>query len=260
MIQSLPKLIIGQSIESLLYAWRTQTKIIVKDPQYVFRHDPKLVEHDFSFMNAENPKQFYNNLTFALSITSLLVCPNNVSNFRETDGLVEIITKGNRKVKLEADEIIYFDKLIDQYDVYDFFDVREMSWTDVNIIEDKEEDFIHQINFYHSPRTDNNRSRDIVASSRMTQKQLLSPDWGQGIAMLKMLRMLKSAGVNGKYAWTRKDTRYYKRPKLEFYRRVVAQKCETKHTFKEIYEMKQEEGDPWKTLEKMRKREETSSG
>jgi len=257
-INSLPELIIGQSIESLLYAWRTQTKIIVKDSQYVFRHDPMLVEYDFSFMNAENPKQFYNNLTFALSVTSLLICPNNVSNFRETDGLVEIITKGNRKVKLEVDEVVYFDKLVDKYDVYDFFDVREMSWTDVDIIEDKEEDFVRQINFYNSPRTDNNRSRDIVAASRLTQKQLLSPDLSQGIAMIKILRMLKSAGVNGKYAWTRKETRYYKRPKLEFYRRIVSQRCETKHTFKEIYEMKQEEGDAWKMLETLRKREGTS--
>ena len=38
---------------------------------------------------------------------------------------------------------------------------------------------------------------------------------------------------------------------------TIKKKCEK---YKEIYEMKQEEGDPLKTLEKMRKREETSSG
>ena len=211
-------------------------------------------------MNAENPKQFYNNLTFALSVTSLLVCPNNVSNFRDTDGLVEIITKGNRKVKIQAAEVDYFDSLTEDFNVYDFFDVREMSWTDRSIVEDREDRFVYQINLYNSPRTDNNRSRDLVTASLMTQKELLSPDLGQGIVMLKVLRMLKSAGINGKYAWTRKDKRYYKRPKLEFYRRVASQVRQPRLAFKEVYEMKQEEGDAWKMLEKLRKREETSSG
>lgn len=253
----MPKLIIGQSLESLLYAWRTQTKIVVKDPEYVFRHDRNLLDYDFSFMNAENPKQLYNNLTFSLAFTSLLLCPDNVSNIRELDGEVNIITKGNRRVTLQADEILYFDKPTDHYNVYDFYDTREMSRTDVLMVTDPEEDFVYQINLYNSSRTDHNRSKDVVAASRMTLEQLLSADYGQGIAMLKILRMFKSEGVNGKFAWERKGTRYYKRPKLEFYRRVASPILSPKHSFDEVYNMKQQKEKPWKTLEILRKKEET---
>ena len=256
MIRKLPKLIIGQSLESLLYAWRTQTKIVVKDPEYVFRHDRNLLDYDFSFVNADNPKQLYNNLTFSLAATSLLLCPNNVSNIRESNGEVNIITKGNRRVILQTDNVLYFDKQTNLHNVYDFYDTREMSRTNASVLTDPEEDFVYQINLYNSPRASHNRSKDVVAASRMTMEQLLSADYGQGIVMLKILRMFKSEGINGKFAWERKGTRYYKRPKLEFYRRVTSPILEPKYSFNKVYNMKQQKENPWKTLEILRKKEE----
>jgi len=258
LIHKLPKLIIGQSLESLLYAWRTQTKIVVKDPEYIFRHDRNLLDYDFSFVNAENPKQLYNNLTFSLAFTSLLLCPDNVSNIRESAGEVNIITKGNRRVTLQVEEVLYFDNKTDSYNVYDFYDTREMSRTSVTALTDLEDDFVYQVNLYNSPRADHNRSKDVVAASRMTSEQLLSPDYGQGIAMLKILRMFKSGGINGKFAWERKGTRYYKRPKLEFYRRVTSPILQPKYSFNKVYNMKQQKEKPWKTLETLRRKEEIS--
>jgi hypothetical protein len=241
----------------MLYAWRTQTKIVVKNPEYVFRHDKKLMEYDLSFMNANNPKQLYDNLSFSLAVTSLLLCPGNVANVRESDGEVHIITKGNRKVSICPDEVLHFDKETSLCNVYDFYDTREMTRTDIRIISDLNEDFVYQINLYNSPRADHNRSKDVVAASRMTLEQLLSPDYGQGIAMLKILRMFKSEGIKGKFAWERKGRRYYKRPKLEFYRRVTSPILETKYSFDEVYKINQQKEKAWKTLETLRKKGET---
>jgi len=254
LIPKIPKLIVGRSLESLLYAWRTQTKIVVQHPEYVFRHDLKLLEYDFEFMNAANPKQLYNNLTFALGLTSLLIYPNKISNIRKYKKEVNIITSGNRKITLHVDEFDRFDKETEMFNVYDFFDTREMSSNDATILTDPDGDFIYQLNLYKTPRVEHNKTKDLVGSSRMNMKQLLSPDYGQGIAMLKMLRMLKSAGINGKFAWQRGDKRYYKRPKLEFYRRVTSQVLKPKYSFDEIYNMEQIREKPWKTLETLRKR------
>lgn len=251
------RLIIGCSIESLLYAWKTQTKIVVKEPEYVFRHDRRFEDVEMSFMNASNPKELYNNLVFALSLSSLMLCPNNIASIREEDASVNIITKGNRRLVVYPDEVIYFDKATDVFNVYDFFDTREMAFTDTKRIEDLSSDFIYQLDFYKTPRSFNSKTRDLVGSSRMTHEMLLSPDYGQGISMIKILRMLKSEGITGKFAWERKGKRYYKRPRIEFYRRVVSQSLETKYTLKDINEMKQQEGAPWKMLEKLRKREGT---
>jgi len=208
-------------------------------------------------MNASNPKELYNNLVFSLSITSLMLCPNNVATIREDTDSVNIITNGNRKFVVYPDEIVYFDEKQDVYNVYDFFDTREMTSTNVRIIEDPSDDFIYQLNLYKAPRSSNAKTRDMVGSSRMSKDMLLSPDYGQGISMLKILRMLKSEGINGKFAWERKGTRYYKRPKIEFYRRVVSQSLKPRYSLEKIYKMKQEEGTPWKTLERLRKREGT---
>jgi hypothetical protein len=252
-----PKLIVGRSLESLLYAWRTQTKIVVQDPEYVFRHDLRFSNYDLSFMNAENPKQLYNNLTFALGLTSLMICPNKISNIRKYNKEVNIITNGNRRVTLHVDEFVRFDEATKIFNVYDFFDTREMSANDTSMLTDPDEDFIYQLNRYKTPRVEHNRTKDLVGASRMTLEQLLSPDYGQGIAMLKILRMLKSAGINGKFAWQRKDKRYYKRPKIEFFKRVTSQVLKPIYSLEEIYNMKQMEEKPWKTLEMLRKRVET---
>jgi len=212
------------------------------------------LEYDFEFMNAANPKQLYNNLTFALGLTSLLIYPNKISNIRKYKKEVNIITSGNRKITLHVDEFDRFDKETEMFNVYDFFDTREMSSNDATILTDPDGDFIYQLNLYKTPRVEHNKTKDLVGSSRMNMKQLLSPDYGQGIAMLKMLRMLKSAGINGKFAWQRGDKRYYKRPKLEFYRRVTSQVLKPKYSFDEIYNMEQIREKPWKTLETLRKR------
>lgn len=250
----IPKLIIGRSLESLLYAWRTQTKIVVQDPEYVFRHDLKLLDYDFGFMNADDPKQLYNNLTFALGLTSLMICPNRISNIRKYKKEVNIITIGNKRVTLHVDELIRFDKETKIFNVYDFFDTREMSMNDSTMLIDPEDDFIYQLNLYKTPRVEHNKTKDLVGASRMSMDQLLSPDYGQGIAMIKILRMLKSAGINGKFAWQRKNKRYYKRPKIEFFRRVTSQSLRPKYSLEEIYNMEQAKEKPWKTLETLRKR------
>ena len=66
--------------------------------------------------------------------------------------------------------------------------------------------------------------------------------------------MLKAAGATGKFAMERKGKRYYKKPRIEFYRRVISRQLKPKFSLKKICNMKQEEGQAWKMLEKLRKR------
>jgi len=250
------KVIIGGSLESLLYAWRTQTPILIKDPHYVFRHDADLVGYDFSFIKATDPKELQKNLLFALSLTGLMICAGRVDNFRVDSGVIDVFTSGNKSVTIKTDEILRFDTPTGLYNVYDFFDVRQTSRHEVKQVLD-EDDFIHQITFYRTPRTARGDHFDAVGASRMTEKQLLSPDYGQGIAMIKMIRMLKEAGVNGPFAMEKKGKRYYKRIKLDFFKREACEVLETKYSFKEIYEMRQEEGEAWKTIETILRHKET---
>jgi len=85
----------------------------------------------------------------------------------------------------------------------------------------------------------------------------LKADYGQGMARLKTARIFKSEGLKGEYAWTNGDKKYYKSIKFDFAGREVLPRVEQKKTFKEVYEMKQIEGNPWKMWKKLISKEKT---
>ena len=242
-------IVIGRSLSCLLYCWRTQTKCLIKDPEYVFRFDKRYEGYDFSFVNATNPKQLWANLSFVLSLSSLMMFPNNVSSYRYDDNTLTVITKGNKRVETKFRNLQMFDKELDSLMVYDFFDVKELQPHNVDRMGD-ESQFLGQLDFYRFSGT----SRGLVGSSKMTQQQLLDPDLGQGIAKLKALRMIKNEGLVGKFSREHKGKKYYKRPKIEFHKRVVTPMVQSQLTFDEVYRMPQIKGEAWKMIETLKTR------
>lgn len=254
------RLVVGNSLEALLYAWRTQSKCLCVEPAYVFRFDKRLREYDFSLFNAYNPKHFQKNLLFTLSLTSLMLYPNNISSVRQEDDLtITVITKGNRLIRIDPDEVVFFDKETDMYDVYDFFNSREMTPHATSEIVDSDSDFVNRINFYNSPRVSNNIVRDMVTTSEMNYEQVIDPDYSPGIVKIKILRMMSNAGLKGNFNRQSGIKRYYKTPKIEFHKRIISQRPEPLYSFAEVYNMEQEQGEPWKILEMLRKPDETWS-
>jgi len=243
------KIIVGRSLSCLLYCWRNQKKCVIKDPAYIHRFDKCYEGLDFSFMNAENPKQLWANLSFAMSFSSLLMYPNRVQTIREEDDGVTIITKGNGKVFLYNNEISMFDKETDLFGVYDFFNAKDVRPHPMTRIED-DSDFVRQLDFH----TYNNNSKGIIAASKMTHKEVLDPDLSQGIVKLKVERMLNSNGFTGCLSRRYNGKDYYKRPKIEFHKRVVSNLIESKYDFEEIFNMKQIKGEAWKMIERLRVR------
>ena len=135
-----------------------------------------------------------------------------------------------------------------------------MTPTDIKTLEDKDSDFAYQVDFYNSPRTCSNSHYDVVSASLMTAEELLDPDLGQGISKIKVLRMLDAAGIKGNFSWERKEKRYYKKIKIEFFKRTVVPIVTPLILFEDVYKLEQKREKPWKMLEKMRKKEGTSLG
>ena len=247
-------MIIGKSLESLLYAWRTQQKIIITDPPYVFRYDDKYTGFDFSWMNAKDAKELWTNLCFAMGMSSLLLFPNNTESIRETETGLDVFTKGSKLKSVKADNVQYFDqKIHGMYDIFDFFDTRSTKPHDKWKITSND-DFVSKINFYISPRVDNRLTKDVVASSVMTEEQLLNPDWGNGIVKIKVLRMMASEGITGPLSIKTENKTYYKKPKIEFYKRVISARVQPLISFGEIHSMKQEKGEAWKMIQRLKAR------
>ena len=93
----------------------------------------------------------------------------------------------------------------------------------------------------------------------MTREQLLDPSYGNGIAKIKVLRMLKSEGITGPMSVRTEKKIYYKNPKIEFFERVTSERSKPLHSFEDIYNMKQTEGEAWKMIQKLKARQTTSS-
>ena len=189
-----------------------------------------------------------------MSFTSLLLFPNNIESVRETEEGIDVFTKGSKVKKVITDNVNYFDqKTDDLFNVYDFFDTRSTRIHDKWEIKE-DNDFVKKINFYVSPRVDNGTTKDLVASSVMTREQLLDPDWGNGIVKLKVLRMLASEGITGHLSVRTEKKTYYKKPRIEFYKRVVSERWKPKISFDEVYNMDQVEGEAWKIVQKLKAR------
>lgn len=245
-------MIVCRSLESLLYAWRTQQKCVIINPAYIDRFNETYEGFNFEFMNANNAYELWANLSFCMSLTGLLVCPGNVENIREFDGEVKIATKGAKIFKLKTDKVVWFDSEVeDQFNVYDFFDVRSSKPHDIKVLRD-EDMFVNKINFFPSVRPNVSQTKDLVAYSRMTHKQLLNSDWGNGIARLKIMRMMHSAGITGPLSIRTETKTYYKKPKIDFYKRISSKVLEPLRSFEEVYNMHQEMGDAWKTIQKLK--------
>lgn len=246
------KIIVGKSLSCILYCWRTQTRCVIHEPSYIFRFDEQYKGYDFSFMNAENPKQLWTNLCFAMGMSSLLLFHDNVESIREEEDGLAFVTKGSRIKRIKTENVVYFDEPVsDTFGVYDFFDTRSTRRHDLWEIKG-DDDFVSQINFYYSPRQDCNVTKDLVTASTMTQEQVLDPSYGNGIVRLKVLRMLAREGITGPLSVRTEKKTYYKKPKIDFHKRVVSQITRPLHSFEEVYNMKQVKGEAWKMIESLR--------
>ena len=224
------KLIIGGSLESLLYSFINSEKILMLNPLYPFEMSKIDYSDSLRLVGYDNNRQIakselWDRLTFILSLTGLVVFPSIISNHRENENEFVIITDNNKRITLSAEETVVFDTIsLDKVFMYDWFNVRSGNNHDYEVLTDDDE-FINKIHFYKSKRIGRNkRMKDLVAESYIDRSRTQSPDYGEGIARLKTLKMMKEAGIRGQ------SNGYSKLGKQQHY----AIKIE--HTHREIYD------------------------
>jgi len=191
------------------------------------------------------------NLSFALSFTGLLLHPLNVQNIRIDDN-INLITKNNRTITYDANPIIFDTKKKKLFDVYDEFHWRRGSTHDVDELNSRER-FCRKINFYSSRRPKvKPETKDLTVSSIMTEEQIMSPDYGNGMVRIKALRMMREAGLKGQLGMVKNGKEYYKTIKMDFHSREIIPRFKQLKTFREVFEMEQKQEKQWKMFEKLR--------
>ena len=138
---------IGRTLTCLLHSFKTETPCILTRPSPPFKFDEHISQYDFTFLGIEdsNPQQAWDRLCFLLSMSGLLLFPNNVSNARMSENIVDIVTNNNQRIKIECEKINVFDnEETGWYYVYDYFDWRSGSLHDFECLNDYDDHFVQR--------------------------------------------------------------------------------------------------------------------
>ena len=128
-----PKLITGGSLESLLYAYMTETPIVITQPYVPFELEIMEETSILELLGYERTTEVkkvevWVRLSFILSMGGFVLMPNNVRTIKHLDKQIVFTMKDNTRMKIGYDTLISFDKQLEQeLKVYDWFSIRSGS-------------------------------------------------------------------------------------------------------------------------------------
>lgn len=243
---------IGGSINALLYCLKTATPIFIPEPLVPF--ELNLTFRDYSFLGLEPSVELpyvWERLHFILSMSGLKLNSLPFNNWRTEDKQLIFITKNNKKITRDFNEIIHFDKEKKEYNVYDWFHVRSGKIHNFDLISGDLK-FVNEL-IFHTPRDPRSYKggKDVVAVSHMNEDDLANVDYSPGIVRLKVLNMMKGSGIRGKrngFLNKDKGTYRYYALKIEHVFREVKPEIDSLYSIEEIMNMKQIKEEMWKNL------------
>ena len=254
-----PKLITGGSLESLMYAYMTETPIVISQPYVPFEletmEDTPILELIGYNRNTEVKKvEVWDRLSFILSMAGLVLMPNNVRTIKHTDKLIVFTLQDNTRMKIGYDTLINFDKHIDEkLKVYDWFSIRSGSKVELEEIND-DEDLVKKIIFYPCQRRSaKGRGRkDLVSYSEINFQDLYVYENSESYVRLKTLAMMKEEGLRGKpNGYNRLGKMQYYAIKIEHTHREIHKSYMPKYTIEEIYDKFNNEKEIWNLTQKL---------
>ena len=189
------KLVIGGSLASLVYAYHESLPIIWTEAR---------LPHFFDKTEDGIPKiDLWQKMAFLLSMAGLAPMGGKATSWRiEDDGILKVIGKEPYYVKFKAEEVEYYDEILDEkedtiFEVVDWVSVRSGMVHDFDHLS-SEDDFLKHVYFYKTKRVDGNHDKkDAVCLSYMTRAQLLDDDYSETYIRLKLIDMMKEAGIKG---------------------------------------------------------------
>ncbi len=199
---SVDKLIVGGSLESLLYAYKTETPIIISKPRRPFELEVVPEEFDLSFLGYDrkveiNSLRLWERLSFLLSLSGLLLFPNLIENVTERDNRLVVVTHNMRKLEVTYNKLRRFDTNFTNFAwIYDWFAVRSGGKHDVDTLEDNEY-LAHKLIFHPSQRVGVRSSKDVVAVTYLKIDDIFEMEYSEGYVTLKTRRMMQEAGIKG---------------------------------------------------------------
>ena len=174
------KIVIGGDLRALLYAYNHGLPIIYVEPAPPLRFDE--IKHDnLSILGIQpelpfNQAEMWSRLDFFLGLSGLVPMGANASNIRVTENQLSATTKQSRNIKFNFNQLVVFsdEKIFglpqikketrEKSRVVDWINVRSGCSHDILHLHSDGE-FVKEIIFYPTDRSDNRNLKDLVAIS-----------------------------------------------------------------------------------------------
>ncbi len=211
LIPKYDKIIIGCSLESLLYSYFYNIPFV---------YNQKIIPHEFDEFDSNLPQfpetnsklELWNKLFFILSIKGLSLMPFECSSIsiQKDDHLIKCPTEHGRLAKFQYNEIIIFDdyKILNlptikstnilKYKVLDFINIRRGAIKNCEILETKE-NLVSKIIFYTSRRSfwKNESHKDIMCISYLNEEELNDYENSDIAVRFKAKFVMEQNGIKG---------------------------------------------------------------
>lgn len=205
-------IVIGGDLRTLLYAYSNELPVIYANPQRPFQFD-EIQHENLSILGLEPTRPYkqselWARVNFFLGLSGLLPMGANATNLRITENQLSITTKYSRNVKFNFNRLVVINdnkifglpqlkkETREKNRVVDWVNVR--SGCSHNILHLRSDrDFVREIIFYPTDRSDNRSLKDLVAISYLTDEELDDFNFSDTMVKFKVTEMMKEAGIRG---------------------------------------------------------------
>ena len=252
------RLLVGGSVECLLYAYMTEIPVIIDKPLRPFEYHEVPVGFDLSFLFFKPEERvklinLWDRLAFLLSMGGLLLFPSSVESLKYRDKTIVVITQDMRKMEIRYDELVMFDsKPNNSAWIYDWFAVKSGAKHEIEILTD--EDYLaSQLMFIDSQRVGVRNSKDVIAITYLELKDIYNMEYSEAYVAMKTRKMMTEAGIRGtSKGYNKQRVRKFSPIKIEHLNRDVKEHILPQMPLGEILEYeKNTEGKLWKLTQNL---------
>ena len=230
MILEYDNIVLGSSLNAILFAAQNFYPLVFSDLRKPFRVDYFDPATDLSFLNlphGHRPKslttlsgQFdvgvakylaWEHMIFLLSMRGHVPLSNLCKNIRASDNKISCYNEYSKIAEIRFNNCYYFgddnvqglleQKVLDNYEYtcYDWIAFNKGGKHDIDFIETND-DFVKRVWFYSSDRIDGNTAvRDACILSALTEEQTKDFNYSETMAKFKLISEMESRGMKGQF-------------------------------------------------------------
>lgn len=223
-------IVVGSSLEAILFAAQNFFPVVFSDFRKPFRFDcfePALDLHYLNMPHALGPKSLttfngqieigipkylvWERLMFLLSMRGYVPLSNLCRNMRASDNKIICYNEYSKIAEIRFDNCYYFgdnniqglfeQKVLDncEYTCYDWIAFNKGGKHEIDFIE-TDDDFVKRVWFYSSDRIDGNTAvKDACILSIMTDEQIGDFNYSETMAKFKLISEMESRGMKGQF-------------------------------------------------------------